>query len=139
MRNRYYIKSMMLVLLSISSSVNFAAEDEQEYVPPEALQSMELVDTPDKDEPVVTINAEELTATTDRAWGLLLGDELNVIVDISGLESGLNETSLPETDTRYGTWLYLKSIDVGTKQLVFKYQLVNIPNKNSPDIVHTYF
>lgn len=131
MRNRYYIKLMMLVLLSISSSVNFAAEDEQEYVAPEALQSMELVNTPDKDEPAVTINAEQLTAITDRAWGLLLGDELNITVDISGLESGLNETSLPETDTRYGTWLYLKNIDIGTEQLVFKYQVVNVPNKNS--------
>jgi mxaA protein len=131
MRNRYIINLAMLVLFSISSSVNYADEEEQKYVAPEPLQSMELVDTPDKDEAVIEKNAKELAVTIDRTWGLLLGDELNIVVDISGLENGLNETSLPEMDTRYGTWLYLKNIVVVERQLIFNYQVVNVPKKNT--------
>jgi mxaA protein len=131
MRNRYYVKLMMLVLFSISSSANFAAEDEQEYVAPEPMQSMELVNTPDNDETAIDINTEDLIATTDRAWGLRLGDEFSVAVDISLLEDELNETSFPHEGKRYGTWLYLKNIDVSAQQLMFHYQVVNVPVKNT--------
>ncbi len=74
---------------------------------------------------------ETLNATVDRAWGLLLGDEVNVYVDISSSESSINKSSLPQQDKRYGTWLYLKTIDADAEALVFHYQVVNVPAKNT--------
>jgi len=74
---------------------------------------------------------ETLNATVDRAWGLLLGDEVNVYVDISSSESSINKSSLPQQDKRYGTWLHLKTIDGDAETLVFHYQVVNVPAKNT--------
>lgn len=74
---------------------------------------------------------ETLNVSVDRAWGLLLGDEINVHVDLKSLEQGIEKSSLPQKDKRYGTWLYLKSIDAGVEELVFHYQIVNVPAKNT--------
>jgi len=74
---------------------------------------------------------ETLNVSVDRAWGLLLGDEINVRVDLKSLEQGIDKSSLPQKDKRYGTWLYLKSIDTGVEELVFHYQIVNVPAKNT--------
>ena len=79
----------------------------------------------------ISMAEETLNATVDRAWGLLLGDEVNVRVDIRSLELGINKSSLPQQDKRYGTWLYLKTIDVDEESLVFHYQVVNVPVKNT--------
>jgi hypothetical protein len=78
----------------------------------------------------VIMAAETLNASVDRAWGLLLGDEVNVKIDLTALEVGIDESSLPQKDKRYGTWLYLKEIDTGGDSLVFHYQVVNVPTKN---------
>ncbi len=72
-----------------------------------------------------------LTSSVDRTWGLLLGDDLNVKIDLSGLSDGIDESSLPQVDQRYGTWLYLKAIDQTEQQLVLHYLIVNVPLKNT--------
>ncbi|MFW5426206.1 MAG: hypothetical protein ACKE8G_04230 [Methylophagaceae bacterium] len=79
----------------------------------------------------VTIAEETLNASVDRAWGLLLGDEVNVKIDLTILDVGIDESSLPQKGKRYGTWLYLKEIDTGADSLVFHYQVVNVPTKNT--------
>lgn len=79
----------------------------------------------------VTMAEETLNASVDRAWGLLLGDDVNVKIDLKALEVGIDESSLPQKDKRYGTWLYLKAIDRGEDALVFHYQVVNVPVKNA--------
>lgn len=129
MRNRYFIKLAMLLLISISSSVGLAAEDEQENVVPQPMEKLELAAMPEKDESGK--DASVLAARVDRSWGLLLGDELSVKVDTSELEGGIDESSLPQPETRYGVWLYLKGIDVEGKQVVFNYQVVNVPKQNT--------
>jgi len=74
---------------------------------------------------------QTLNVSVDRAWGLLLGDEINVRVDLTSLEQGIEKSSLPQKDKRYGTWLHLKSIDAGVTELIFHYQIVNVPAKNT--------
>ena len=74
--------------------------------------------------------AEEVNVSVDRSWGILLGDEVNVTVDIRSLSDSVVESSLPELNKRYGTWLYLKEITSTAEQLVLHYQVVNVPNKN---------
>lgn len=77
--------------------------------------------------------AEEqaLTVSVDRPWGLLLGDEVNVKVDLGAGDLQIEPSSLPQENKRYGTWLYLKTIDAVERQLVFHYQVVNVPLKNT--------
>lgn len=80
-----------------------------------------------------TSTAEEppLNVSVDRTWGLLLGDDVDVRVDLSTLAEGIDSSSLPQNNKRYGTWLYLKSIDQTAEQLVFHYQIINVPIKNT--------
>jgi len=77
--------------------------------------------------------AEEstLNVSVDRTWGLLLGDEVNVYVDLTSLDEAIETSSLPQPEKRYGTWLYLKNIDETAEQLEFHYQIVNVPPKNT--------
>ena len=72
-----------------------------------------------------------LNVSVDRTWGLLLGDEVNVQVDLTSLDEAIDSSSLPQQENRYGTWLYLKNIDETAEQLVFHYQIVNVPLKNT--------
>jgi len=75
--------------------------------------------------------ADTLIAQIDRTWGLLLGDDVTVTIDISSLDNGIDDSSLPAQEARYGTWLYLKNIDVSLAQLAFHYQIVNVPLNNT--------
>lgn len=80
----------------------------------------------------VSIAEEQtLTATVDRPWGLLLGDEINVKVDLGAEDIQIDKSSLPQEHKRYGTWLYLKTVDQTQSQLIFHYQVVNVPLKNT--------
>jgi len=72
-----------------------------------------------------------LDVSVDRTWGLLLGDEVNVQVDLTTLTDSIERSSLPQQEKRYGTWLYLKNIDETAERLVFHYQIVNVPLKNT--------
>ena len=72
-----------------------------------------------------------LDVSVDRTWGLLLGDDVNVKVDLTSLNDSIVRSSLPQQEKRYGTWLYLKNIDETAEQLVFHYQIVNVPLKNT--------
>lgn len=74
---------------------------------------------------------DALNVSVDRTWGLVLGDDVNVKIDLTTLEQGIDGASLPLEDKRYGTWLYLKTIDRTTSDLVFHYQIVNVPLKNT--------
>ena len=78
------------------------------------------------------IMAEQIAnVTLDRSWGLLLGDEIMLQVDMPASDEGIDLDSLPQFDKRYGVWLYLKNIDVLPQQLVFNYQVVNVPTENT--------
>ena len=99
MRNRCFMKILMLLLISVYSSAIMAQKT--------------------------------LSVTIDRTWGLLLGDEVNVQVDLSAINDGIDLGSLPQQDKRYGTWLYLKEIDLTSQPVLFSYQIVNVPTKNT--------
>ncbi|MDC9725756.1 MAG: hypothetical protein PSN44_07575 [Gammaproteobacteria bacterium] len=140
--NRYIINLVMLLLVSITSNVCMA-EDKVEQTGQEVKALVELESAndavpTDEDRALAEAAAakkkaesQNLMVSVDRAWGLLLGDELTVIADTSTLESGINESSLPQEGKRYGLWLYLKSIDVTDQRLVFHYQVINVPAKNT--------
>jgi mxaA protein len=66
----------------------------------------------------------------DRAWGLLIGDEINVQIDLPVAAKELDMSSLPQTDMRHGTWLYLKKIKSEDNNLWLTYQVVNVPISN---------
>lgn len=72
-----------------------------------------------------------LDVSVDRAWGLVLGDDVTIKIDLTTLEQGLEESSLPLEEKRYGTWLYLKTLEQAATHLVFHYQIVNVPLKNT--------
>jgi len=72
-----------------------------------------------------------LSVSADRTWGLLLGDELAISADLSALDEEIDSSSLPQSEQRYGTWLYLRNIDKTADNLVFHYQVVNVPTKNT--------
>lgn len=99
MNNRYIIKYLMLLIVSILTSVSMADE-----LP---------------------------TVSVDRAWGLLLGDDVTVRVDLSSIEAEVAKSSLPQVNKRHGMWLYLKEIQHSAEQLDFHYQVINVPNKNT--------
>lgn len=82
------------------------------------------------DDQSLKIPVQPLNVSVDRTWGLVLGDDVNVQVDLTTLGQGIDKSSLPLEDKRYGTWLYLKTIEQTTSQLVFHYQIVNVPLKN---------
>jgi mxaA protein len=76
--------------------------------------------------------AETTASTTvDRAWGLLLGDEVKATATITELQNSLDFNSLPQTEKRYGTWLYLKTLEMVDDKLEFTYQVVNVPKTNT--------
>jgi mxaA protein len=74
---------------------------------------------------------DSLNVSVDRTWGLLLGDDVTIKIDLTTLEQGIDDTSLPLEDKRYGTWLYLKTVERTTSHLIFNYQIVNVPLKNT--------
>jgi len=76
--------------------------------------------------------AENIAATSvDRAWGLLLGDELITSASLPENIGKLDLNSLPQTGRRFGTWLYLKQLEHSNDTLVFTYQVVNVPKANT--------
>ncbi len=79
-----------------------------------------------------------LNVSVDRTWGLVLGDNVDVKIDITTLDQGIDKTSFPLEDKRYGTWLHLKTIDQTSTQLVFHYQIINVPLKNTVVEIPTF-
>jgi mxaA protein len=80
----------------------------------------------------MNIAAEDsLNISVERTWGLLLGDDVTVKIDLTTLDTAIDSSSLPLEDKRYGTWLYLKTIYQTTSHLIFHYQIVNVPLKNT--------
>ena len=74
---------------------------------------------------------DALDVSVDHSWGLLLGDNVTVEVDLTSLDQTIDKSSMPIEGKRYGTWLYLKTIDLTSSKLMFHYQLVNVPLKNT--------
>ena len=141
--NRYILSLITLFFIS-SSHMSIAEDDTETKQGTESAKA--LVELESRNDEVPTdedraeaakkeaekqAEAKPLVASVDRAWGLLLGDELTITVDTSTSESGINDTSLPPIEKRYGTWLYLKQIEMKEKTLEFHYQVVNVPGKNT--------
>lgn len=78
----------------------------------------------------VSMADEIASVSVDRAWGLLLGDVVRLQVDLVTAAEEIDISSLPQIDKRYGTWLYLKDLELDQDQLLFTYQLVNVPTEN---------
>lgn len=74
---------------------------------------------------------QSATTTVDRAWGLLLGDEVIATVSLPDEHGNLDLNSLPQTGRRFGTWLYLKHLQLVDDTLEFRYQVVNVPKENT--------
>ncbi|MBL1322062.1 MAG: hypothetical protein COA63_013535 [Methylophaga sp.] len=82
------------------------------------------------------ILAEQIAnVTLDRAWGLLIGDEITVKIELPVMTSELDVSSLPEKDARYDTWFYLKTSELKASSLWLTYQIVNVPIENT--VVYT--
>jgi mxaA protein len=66
----------------------------------------------------------------DRAWGLLIGDVITVTATIPVQTDDLDLSSLPQTNKRYGVWLYLQSLEAHDNVLTLRYQVTNVPKQN---------
>jgi len=75
--------------------------------------------------------AEQASVSLDRAWGLLLGDELTVTAVLPERHGEIDANSLPQIERRVGTWLYLKDLKQIDSTLLFSYQVVNVPTENT--------
>lgn len=75
--------------------------------------------------------AEQATVSLDRAWGLLLGDEVTATAILPEQHGELDVNSFPQTERRVGTWLYLKDLQQIESSLIFSYQVVNVPKENT--------
>ncbi len=76
--------------------------------------------------------AEQIAnVSLDQAWGLLIGDEITVQVELPVAVSELDVSSLPEKDVRYGAWLYLKERSTKDNMVWLTYQIVNVPVENT--------
>lgn len=76
--------------------------------------------------------AEEtpVTVTLDRSWGLLIGDTLTSTIQLPVDLSELDPDALPQSDKRYGPWLFLMETQVQEDALVLLYQVINVPKEN---------
>lgn len=79
----------------------------------------------------ITSYAQQATVTLDRAWGLLLGDELTATAILPENHKTLDSNAFPQTQRRVGTWLYLKDLQQIDSTLLFSYQVVNVPKENT--------
>ncbi len=80
----------------------------------------------------ITVWAKQVAeVSVDRAWGLLIGDEVTLQVELPVESSEIDRSSLPEKEARYGTWLYLKDRELKGNILRLIYQVVNVPIENT--------
>jgi len=87
---------------------------------------------------VTSYAGQTATTTVDRAWGLLLGDDVIATVSLPDEHGNIDLNSLPQTDKRFGTWLYLKHLQLVDDALEFRYQVVNVPKENTVIEIPTY-
>ncbi|HDZ16319.1 MAG TPA: hypothetical protein ENH61_02955 [Methylophaga aminisulfidivorans] len=73
------------------------------------------------------VNAEELSATLDRSWGLLIGDQVHLTVNLPVASEQLERQSLPQDHKRIGPWLELLRLEETHLQLVMTFQVINVP------------
>lgn len=73
--------------------------------------------------------AEEQVAmvSLDRSWGLQLGDELVLTITMPEQATGIDNSSLPQRDRRYGAWLHLNRSELTDSGLKMYFQLMNVP------------
>ncbi len=74
--------------------------------------------------------AQTSEVDVDRAWGLLIGDVITVTATIPVQTDDLDLSSLPQTNKRYGVWLYLQSLQAHDNVLTLRYQVTNVPKQN---------
>lgn len=75
----------------------------------------------------LSLAAQMSEATVDRAWGLLIGDVINVQVTLPVAYDQLDPAMLPQANKRYGTWLYLSALQAENTAVTMTYQIVNVP------------
>ena len=80
---------------------------------------------------ISSIAEQSANVTVDRAWGLLIGDQVQTQVELPIALASIDLTSLPDVAKRYGTWLYLNNIQVDGDTLLFNYQIINVPTDNT--------
>ncbi len=84
---------------------------------------------------VYSAEIKSVTVSVDRAWGLLLGDEIIVTAELPDTRrSDLDEESLPAISQRQGFWLVLRDIQfketADNLSMMLHYQVVNTGNKS---------
>ena len=72
---------------------------------------------------------QPVSLSVDRAWGLLLGDEMTVTVTLPADVAEIDNNALPQPERRYGAWLYLQRLELINNTVLFHYQLVNVPKQ----------
>lgn len=76
----------------------------------------------------VTARAEMVAESElQQQYGLQLGDEVTMTVTLPVDVDAIDTTALPETEVRQGPWFYLRSFDLGEKQLQLHLQVMNVP------------
>jgi mxaA protein len=66
-------------------------------------------------------------AEIDKAWGLLLGDIVNMQVSLPIAVDDIDESTLPHKGKRYGDWLYIRSTSLNEQLFSIEFQVVNVP------------
>lgn len=76
----------------------------------------------------VTASAEMVAeGELQQQYGLQLGDEVTMTVTLPVDVDEIDTTALPETEVRQGPWFYLRSLELGEKQLQLHLQVMNVP------------
>lgn len=76
----------------------------------------------------VTARAEMVAESElQQQYGLQLGDQVTMTVTLPVDVDAIDTTALPETEVRQGPWFYLRSLDLGEKQLQLHLQVMNVP------------
>lgn len=76
--------------------------------------------------------AEEMQAklSLDRSWGLLIGDIIEARLTLPVSVDTLEQDALPQSNKRYGPWLFLLAQEKNGNQLTLRYQIINVPKEN---------
>jgi mxaA protein len=75
----------------------------------------------------LTSAAQVTDVSVDRAWGLLIGDVINVTAELPVAMANIDQASIPQEEKRYGDWFYLMTVESDNKTITLQYQVTNVP------------
>lgn len=78
----------------------------------------------------IIFGQQTATVTSDKQWGLLIGDIVTVQATLPVEHRQIDPTTLPQSGKRYGPWLFLKGMETASDTLIFYYQVTNVPQTN---------